>query len=295
MPDDVNGTYQRAVYVGRDITNLLIGIEKVPYILVFTTLLTFILVIIFGHILSKRAMLPLEEAYEKQRQFAADASHELRTPLSVVMASADLLATDESITSPFLKQVIEDVRDEVKKMAKLVSDLLTVARSDNKVVKVQLKWFDLADIISQTMRLIVPVADEKNITLKAEDLMPLKIQADEQKIRQLLMILLDNAVKYTLEGGEVVVRLFPAYGSRIKFTVTDNGIGIAPDEQEKIFDRFYRVDKARSRRMGGSGLGLPIAREIVRLHRGRISVKSELDKGTTFTVRLHTRLPRRKL
>lgn len=279
----------QTVYVGKDVTALYNGMEKATIIMAGMGLLALLIATIVGHILSGKAMVPLKAAYEKQRQFAADASHELRTPLAVVMASADLLQNDPSIQSPFLKQVIEDVRDEVKKMTKLVSDLLVVARSDNKALKIKPSKFDFGAVVAQTARLMQPLADQKGVALNAEGLPKVIIQADEQKIRQLVLILVDNAVKYTPSGGHVTVEFHKAEKGKVCLAVSDTGIGISKEDQEKVFDRFYRVDKARSREMGGNGLGLAIAQEIVNLHQGTIRIDSELGKGTTFLVTLRTR------
>lgn len=276
----------QTVYVGKDVTAMYNGLQKSTYAMVVLGIVALLLATVLGHILSGRAMVPLREAYEKQRQFAADASHELRTPLAVVMASADLLENDPSITSPFLKQVIADVRDEVKKMTRLVSDLLLVARSDNKALKLKLQKFDAAELLSQTARLMQPLADKKHIALDIRNCDTHVIQADEQKIKQLMLILVDNAVKYTPDGGEVHVGFEKAPQGRVRFFVQDTGIGIAKEDQRRIFDRFYRVDKARSREMGGNGLGLSIAQEIVNLHQGSIEVTSTLGKGTRFIVEL---------
>ena len=279
----------QTVYVGKDVTAMYNGLQKSTYAMVVLGIVALLLATVLGHILSGRAMVPLREAYEKQRQFAADASHELRTPLAVVMASADLLENDPSITSPFLKQVIADVRDEVKKMTRLVSDLLLVARSDNKALKLKLQKFDAAELLSQTARLMQPLADKKHIALDIRNCDAHVIQADEQKIKQLMLILVDNAVKYTPDGGEVHVGFEKAPQGHVRFFVQDTGIGIAKEDQRRIFDRFYRVDKARSREMGGNGLGLSIAQEIVNLHQGNIEVTSTLGKGTRFTVELRTK------
>lgn len=287
---DDEGNATQTVYVGKDVTAMYNGMEKATYALAFLGAIALLIAMIVGHILSGKAMIPLKQAYEKQRQFAADASHELRTPLAVVMASADLLQNDPSIKSPFLKQVIEDVRDEVKKMTKLVSDLLVVARSDNKALKLKPQKFNLSSLIEQTARLMQPLADQKKIDLQAARLPKVEIQADEQKIRQLVLILVDNAVKYTPEGGRVRVRYENTEKGKVRFAVSDTGIGIAKEDQAKVFDRFYRVDKARSREMGGNGLGLAIAQEIVHLHKGRIWIQSELGKGTTFFVELRTKM-----
>lgn len=286
---DDEGRATQTVYVGKDVTAMYNGMEKATYALAFLGAIALVIATIVGHILSGKAMIPLRQAYEKQRQFAADASHELRTPLSVVMASAELLQNDPSIKSPFLRQVIDDVRDEVKKMTKLVSDLLVVARSDNKALKLKPQKFNLSALIEQTARLMQPLAEQKKIDLQAENLPKVEIQADEQKIRQLVLILVDNAVKYTPDGGRVSVRYESTGKGRVRFSVSDTGIGIAKEDQAKVFDRFYRVDKARSREMGGNGLGLAIAQEIVHLHKGRIWIQSELGQGTTFFVELRTK------
>ena len=285
-PVKVRGEEKGVVFVGKDVTSINSGLQKATYALAVLAVAALILAILLGHIMSGRAFVPIKEAYEKQRQFAADASHELRTPLSVVMASADLLDSDPSITSPFLKQVIGDVRDEVKKMTKLVSDLLIVARSDNKALRVKIQMLDVGELIGRTIRLMTPLAEKKRIRLCGEGLKKAELQADEQKIKQLVLILVDNAVKYTPEGGQVTVRLEQPAKGQVRFTVKDTGIGIAPEDQARIFDRFFRVDKVRSREMGGNGLGLAIAHEIIKLHKGKISIQSELGEGTAFIVEL---------
>ncbi|MGL6016414.1 MAG: sensor histidine kinase [Selenomonadaceae bacterium] len=286
-PIIVEGKTAGMIYVGKDVTALYNGLQKSMLVLGAFSLLALFMAALAGHVMSGKALVPLKEAYEKQRQFAIDASHELRTPLSVVMASADVLDNDPAITSPFLKQVIGDVRDEVKKMTKLVSDLLLVARSDNQKVNLQQERLDLAEIIEQTVRRMQPLAAEKNIELTCSPLTEVDIKADGQKIKQLLLILVDNAVKYTPAGGKVMLALdVKSEKSKVKIKVSDTGIGIAPEEQDLIFDRFYRADKARSRESGGNGLGLAIAREIVRLHKGKIQVDSKPGEGTTCTVEL---------
>ncbi len=278
------GEQVAVVYVGKDVTAMYNGLQKATYSLAALAVLALAVAAGVGHFLAGKAIVPLVEAYEKQRQFAADASHELRTPLSVVMASADLLENDPSITSPFLKQVIADVRDEVKKMTKLVSDLLFVARSDNQALKVKITKLDLAAAADQTVRLMQPLADKKKIAIVREGDAALTVKMDEQKMKQLLLILVDNAVKYTMEGGKVTVRVTSPTAGKIRLEVEDTGIGISKEDQARIFDRFFRVDKARSREMGGNGLGLAIAQEIVSLHGGNIHVESELGKGTKFIV-----------
>lgn len=283
-PIMVDGDLVGTVYVGKEISAVYRGLQKATYTLTVLAVLALLIATGIGYVMAGKAIVPLREAYEKQRQFAADASHELRTPLSVVLASAEILESDTSITSPFLKQVIVDIHDEVKKMTKLVSDLLVVARSDNQALKLKLTKVDLAAALDQTLRLMQPLAEKKNLTLRREGLNTLTAKLDEQKIKQLMLILVDNAVKYTPRGGTITVRLTEPSTGKLVFSVADTGIGIAPEDQQRIFDRFYRVDKARSREMGGNGLGLAIAQEIVQLHDGAIKVESQPGAGTTFTV-----------
>lgn len=282
-----NGRVIGRVYLGKDLTALYKGIKKSTYFLGAISLLALIVAAAIGYNISGKVMAPMEAAYERQRQFAADASHELRTPLSVVMASADVLANDPSIQSPFLQQVIGDLKDEVKKMSKLVSDLLTVARSENSSEKLKLADFDFSADLQQVVRNMQLMAEKKQITLTGEIAEHIRYYGDEQKIKQLMLIFVDNAIKYTPEGGSVQVRTVAAKGKMVSFAVADTGIGVAKEDYRKIFGRFYRVDKARSRAMGGNGLGLAIAKDIVEAHHGQIYIDSELGKGTTFTIELN--------
>lgn len=280
----------QTLYVGKDVTALYSGLQKATYAQIVLGFVALLIASAIGYFMAGRALIPIKEAYDRQKQFAADASHELRTPLAVVMSSADLLLADPSIQNPFLRQVLEDLKSEVKKMTNLVSDLLMVARSDNNALKVKIQRLDLTEILKQVIRTMTPIAEKKNIRLSGEDFRKVMINADEQKIKQLAIILVDNAIKYTPEGGVVLVRLEKVDDTRAVFAVMDTGIGIAPEDLDKVFERFYRVDKARSREMGGNGLGLAIAAEIVKLHDGNISVASKLGEGTKFTVELKINL-----
>ena len=282
---NVEGATQ-IVYVGKDVSALYSGLQKATYALIFLGIVALIIAAIIGHFMAGRAIIPLKEAYDKQKQFAADASHELRTPLAVVMASADLLLADPTIQEPFLREVIGDLKSEVKKMSKLVSDLLLVARSDNNAWKIKIQKLDLEKLFMQNIRMMTPLAEKKGVELYGENFRKSIIHGDEEKIKQLILILVDNAIKYTPSGGQVVLRQEQSDNAHEIFSVIDSGIGIAPEDKEKIFERFYRVDKARSREMGGNGLGLSIAMEILKIHKGKIFVDSEPGKGTKFTVEL---------
>ena len=167
---------------------------------------------------------------------------------------------------------------------------MAVARSDNNAVEFKIQRLDLGDLLEQNIRMMTPLAEKKNIQLIGFELRKVMIQGDEQKIKQLILILVDNAIKYTPAGGKIFVTIESSDEEKAIFSVQDSGVGISPEDQERIFDRFFRVDKARSRAMGGNGLGLSIANEILHLHDGKISVESELGKGTKFTVELKTNL-----
>lgn len=286
-PIIIDGENRGMVYVGKDVASVYNGLRKATLILGLLSLLAFIVANFAGHIMAGKAIIPLKEAYERQRQFAADASHELRTPLSVVMASVDVLGNDASIVSPFLRQVIADMRDEVKKMTKLVGDLLLVARSENQTFKMVTEKFNLIEAVHEVVRKMQPLADEKHIKLIFDKQEAVVIRADIQRIKQLLIILIDNALKYTPSNGVVTVKVDGEFEkNKIRIMVRDTGIGISLLDQHKVFDRFYRVDRARSRDSGGNGLGLAIARDIVNLHDGELYIESKIGEGAAFIVEL---------
>lgn len=276
------------VYFGKDITpyyRLFCWIIAALFVIL---LLFLLLAIVVGYVLAGRAMIPIVQSFTRQREFTADASHELRTPLSILMASADAIQSDDQTRlSSFSSQVLDDMREEIRKMTKLVSNLLTLARADSGVTELQLERFDLQQAASTVIRTLQPLVQEKGLHLHFDAPMELLITADRERIQQLLFILLDNAVKYTPSGGEIRLTLTqnPPHGS-IKITVADTGLGIAKEEQAKIFERFYRSDKARSRALGGTGLGLSIAAWIAASHGGSIAIESELGHGAAFIVTL---------
>lgn len=284
QPIIVDGKQVATVYTGKEMTALFWSLKKGMYLFAGVATLALIIATLAGYIFSGWAIVPLQEMYERQRQFAADASHELRTPLSVLMASTDVLDNDPSITSPFLKQTIADLRDEVRKMTKLVADLLLIARSDNEALTLKGELLDIGELFARTIRLVQPLAEKNGVALTLEQEGDVTACVDEQKLKQLLMILVDNAVKYTPSGGNVKVSLKRAEKGRVRFSVSDTGIGISEDDLGKIFERFYRTDKARDRELGGNGLGLAIAKEITAMHGGSINATSKLGEGTEFTV-----------
>jgi signal transduction histidine kinase len=276
------------LYVGKNISYNYELFNWLLYIFGGLAVLFFGIALYMSHIMSKRAMIPIVESYTRQREFVADASHELRTPLSVMLSSIDSLEMEQTAdTDPFARKLLVNMKDEVKRMTKLVSDLLLLARSDTPEYKLHWEAFDFephVEIIAESMKVI---ANSKQIELYLISRGPFDIEGDLERLKQLLYILLDNAVKYTASGGEVRLQLSmdaDEPNRKLIMIVEDTGMGIAVEEQKRIFHRFYRSDKSRSRQMGGHGLGLAIAKSIVDAHHGTIDVSSALGEGSSFTV-----------
>ncbi|TWH47820.1 cell wall metabolism sensor histidine kinase WalK [Sporomusa sp. KB1] len=277
------------VFVGKDITSYYVMLKRLLLVLSLGCLLFLIIAAFAGHLLAGRAIVPIKNSFARQREFVADASHELRTPLSVMLTSVEAIrADDENRFSSFSMQVLDDMKGEIKRMTKIVSDLLTLARADVGVNAIIKEKFDINMIAEKVIRSFQPLATEKEIKLEFAGTSNLFIQADKERISQLLLILIDNALKFVQHEGEVIltVKQLPGSKGSINIIVQDNGIGILPQEQKLIFERFYRIDKVRSREAGGTGLGLSIAKWIVEAHGGTIRVESAIGVGSTFIVTL---------
>ncbi|GBG57687.1 two-component sensor histidine kinase [Sporomusaceae bacterium FL31] len=277
------------VFVGEDITSYYQLLKSLLIVLVVVAILFIVAAAFVGHLLAGRAIVPIRQSFARQREFVADASHELRTPLSILLTSVDVVQTDDgNQLSAFSVQVLDDMKSEVRRMTKMVGDLLTLARADAGVSNIIKEKFDLVLVSEQIIRSFQLVADDKGVALELDHQTPITVFADKERMSQLLLILIDNAMKYTPAGGRVKVDLRTVTGSKptVSITVQDTGVGI-PDEHKKlIFDRFYRIDKVRSREEGGSGIGLSIAKWIVDAHGGTIKVVSMPGQGSSFIVNL---------
>jgi len=225
----------------------------------------------------------LEEAFERQKQFTADSSHELRTPLSVIEAEATLALRKERTPEEYQK-ALDSINQEVAYMSSILEKLLMLARADAGKEQLNFEPVSLKELIMTMIPDITNLADEKGLQFEPGEIAELQVRGDEVKLKQLLLNLFDNAIKYTL-NGIVSVSLHQENDQAI-ITVSDTGIGISEDDIPHIFDRFYRVDKTRSRSEHGSGLGLAIAKYIVQAHNGEINVTSNIGKGSTVRVRL---------
>ena len=226
----------------------------------------------------------LHESFAQVRQFSADASHELRTPLTVMRGEIELCLRSPKTTDQY-RRVLESSLEEILRMSKIIDNLLLLAKADQGVADITFSEVDLKALVDELFEDSVVLAEQKEICVEVTEASPIMIVGDRVRLRQLFLNLVDNAIKYTPEGGHVRLAVRREDGTAV-FEVQDTGIGIPAAELPKVFNRFYRVDKARSRERGGSGLGLSIAKWIAELHRGSISVESEHGKGSTFTVRL---------
>lgn len=244
-----------------------------------------------GYLLAGRNIRPIRMMYEKQQQFTADASHEMRTPLAVMKLATEGMAADEDSTySEFAKEGLGMVRSEVDRMTKLTEDLMTLARSDDGTLPWKQQTINFSRLCEDVADKLELVARDKGMLLSRTLEAGLYVSGDEHTLNRLLIILLDNALKYSPVGSSVGL-LAKAERDEVVLHVCDNGIGIADAEKEKVFDRFYRVDKARSRSMGGLGLGLSLALSITLQHGGSIKALDNTPCGTIMEVRL-PRLPK---
>lgn len=223
----------------------------------------------------------LETSFKSIKQFTSDASHELRTPLAILKGETEVALKSCSSMLGF-RDVLKSNLEEVNRMSQIVNNLLIIAKTD---MKIELEFEDvrLDEIIDEKFRQTRHIADEKGIAIKLLKNEEIIIKGDPLQLRQLILNLIENAVKYTPEKGNVAISLEEYEGNAL-IKISDTGVGIANEDMPHIFDRFYRVDKGRARAEGGTGLGLSICKEIAASHGGRIEVKSEIGKGSMFMV-----------
>lgn len=230
-----------------------------------------------------RMLISISGAYEKQRRFVSDASHELRTPVAVIKGYADMLARWGKEDKVVLNEAVDAINAQSNSMKALVEKLLFLTRAQGQGFSVEYKHFDFEELSREIIDGLRMVSDTHSIISKVEP--GLIVYGDRELIRQLMVILLDNAVKYTPTSGVITLSGFRRKDT-VLLSVEDTGIGMETGHLERIFDRFYRVDPSREKATGGFGLGLSIARHIAEAHGGSIAAKSVLSKGTTITVEL---------
>jgi len=227
----------------------------------------------------------LERLDKSRNQFVSNASHELKTPLSTMKILLENIIYQPDMDPNVRTEFLTDVNMEIDRLNLIISDLLTLVSMDTKAMRLRLETFKLADAVKEVVQRLSVVAEQKHQEIKVSLSDGCEMHADYAKLTQAVYNILDNAIKYTPQGGLIRVRLIRS-GRNAVLTIADNGPGIPKEDQAHIFDRFYRVDKARSRDTGGTGLGLSIVHQFVLMHGGNITVDSVEGNGTTFTIEL---------
>jgi len=224
----------------------------------------------------------LESLDKTRNQFVSNASHELKTPLATMKIMLESMIYQPDMPADVRADFMKDINHEIDRLTGIVTDLLVLTRLDNRE-EMKRESVNMSELTEETIHLLTPAAEQNHQTLSEEIQEDLFVYGDRSKLSQILYNLTDNAIKYTPENGKIHVSLKQENGCVI-WRVKDNGIGIPADDQEHIFERFYRVDKARGRETGGTGLGLSIVKQMVKMHDGTISVHSEPGKGSEFVV-----------
>ena len=226
----------------------------------------------------------LEQLDKSRSQFVSNASHELKTPLSTMKILIETLLYQDPMDPGMAKEFMTDVNKEIDRLNRIVSDLLTLVNIDSGI-KMNMEDLDIGALLQEQVKRLAPLARENGIELDCVANQALEVNGDALKLQQVVYNIIDNAIKYTPRGGEVHCTLVRS-GKKAVIRVSDTGVGIPAEDLPHIFDRFYRVDKARSRETGGTGLGLSIVKQFVLLHGGTINAESTVGKGTTFVIEL---------
>ncbi len=222
---------------------------------------------------------------ESRQQFVSNVSHELKTPITSMKVLADSLVGQENVPEELYQEFLTDIAKEIDRENDIITDLLNLVRMDSGNDKLNISTVNINELVESTLKRLRPIAEVKNIEVVLESFRPVMADVDEVKFNMVVTNLVENAIKYNVTDGWVRVSL-NADHQYFYLKVADSGIGIEDDQQEHIFERFFRVDKARARETGGTGLGLSITKNIILLHKGTVKVHSKEGEGTTFTVRI---------
>ncbi|WJM08197.1 HAMP domain-containing sensor histidine kinase [Paenibacillus sp. PK1-4R] len=248
-------------------------------------LIMLIVIYFLSRYFANRSIAPVREAFEKQKQFIGDASHELKTPLAIINTNADVLLANQEDTIANQAKWLHYIKSETERMTGLTNDLLYLTQMDDSRSTMIHAKFNMSDAVESIILPMEAVIFEKNISLDYNIEPNLTVHGSSEQIKQVILILLDNAVKYSGPKGAVNVTL-QKQNNDVMLAVSNTGEGIAPEHLDRIFDRFYRTDSSRARKHGGHGLGLAIARSIVDQHKGELYARSVVGEGATFYVRL---------
>lgn len=227
----------------------------------------------------------LQNLEDARQEFVSNVSHELKTPITSVKVLAESLIEQENVPVELYQEFMVDINEELERMNKIINDLLSLVKMDKNASEVNISEVNINEFLESILKQLQPIADKRNIEIIFESVRPVMAQVDEVKLSMAFRNLIENAIKYNYDNGWVRVSL-NADHKFFYLKVSDSGVGIPEELQDNIFERFYRVDKARSRETGGNGLGLAITRNAILLHRGSIKVHSVEQQGTTFAVRI---------
>ncbi|WP_245592042.1 sensor histidine kinase [Clostridiisalibacter paucivorans] len=227
----------------------------------------------------------LDQVDTQRKDFVANVSHELRTPLSSIKLLSESLLHQNETNVEIYRDFLEDIDSEIDRLNNIIDDLLMLVDLDKEKLTLNYKITYINFMLEKLISRLKPLADEKNISIKYIQKEKIQIKVDSEKLQQAIINIAHNAIKYTPEGGKIKISLY-SKDKYVVIEIKDNGIGIPKESLPNIFERFYRVDKARTRNTGGTGLGLPIANQIISLHQGLIDVDSEMGKGTIFHIRI---------
>lgn len=271
--------------VGRSVQRLSDYMNALHWLLLIGVPTSMVLIGAAGWWLAGLAMYPIKQSYEQIQQFTTNAAHELRTPIAATQVIVETALENPLLDNPIYKETLQSLYRQIKRLRELTNDLLLLSRLESQSKELQLEHICLNDIVTDIEEELIPMAMVAKISLysQIQTNSVLYIQGDQAQIYRLLMNLVSNGINYTPANGEVTIMLQSDNNQAI-ITVKDTGIGIPESDISHIFDRFYRVNRDRSRNTGGSGLGLAIASAIAQAHKGRLEVDSILNQGSTFSV-----------
>jgi len=230
----------------------------------------------------------LEQIERTREEFVSNVSHELKTPLTAIKVLSESILSQDSVPEEISREFMQDIDSEVDRMVTITNDLLALVKVDQREQSLNIAPTDINLLVEDILKRLSPLAEKKKVVLLYEEVRPVQIDADEIKLALAISNIVENGIKYTPRGGTVKV-IVDADHQNAFISIQDTGIGIPEDEQDKIFNRFYRVDKTRDRDTGGTGLGLAISRSTVLLHDGSIRITSKPEEGSVFVIRLPIR------
>ena len=222
---------------------------------------------------------------ESRQEFVSNVSHELKTPMTSMKVLADSLVGQQGVPEELYQEFLSDITEEIDRENKIITDLLSLVKMDKKAADMNITNMNINDLLENILKRLRPIADQRSIDLILDSFRPVNADVDEVKFTLAISNLVENGIKYNVDEGWVRVTL-DADHKYFYVTVADSGLGIPEDSIDRIFERFYRVDKSHSREIGGTGLGLAITRSSIVMHHGTIKVSSKEGEGTTFNVKI---------